>query len=266
MNRIFAASTSPCAVLNAPERLSIALNCAGNWRSTRRRSASVCLAASVGSAGRRARSILICTCGSKMIAPANTAPGAIIFEPQVHIKMDRTLLPADPTLAAKHTDALRRLVERQFPAQFKAMDNLSGAFKTAQGDVLAAKILFIFLGLPGVALAAYLSKFAAELFADAQRREISLLRTRGATPAQITSIVAISSVLLAVGGSALGLVFGLALLLISGGEYGSVSPYSFLPRLDLGGVGNFASIARFAGLLLTLPYPLLPNLRAVRRE
>ena len=35
--------------------------------------------------------------------PANLAPGAIIFEPQVHIKMDRALLPADPTLAALRT-------------------------------------------------------------------------------------------------------------------------------------------------------------------
>jgi len=198
--------------------------------------------------------------------PANTAPGAIIFEPQVHIKMDRALLPADPTLAAKHTDALRRLVERQFPAQFKAMDNLSGAFKTAQGDVLAAKILFIFLGLPGVALAAYLSKFAAELFADAQRREISLLRTRGATPAQITSIVAISSVLLAVGGSALGLVFGLALLLISGGKSVAVGLNPFVPGFDWGGFANSASIAFLAGLVLTFLAAFLPTFGALRRE
>ena len=143
--------------------------------------------------------------------PSTLAPGSIILDPQVHIKLDRALLPADPTRASLYVDSLRRGLERQFPGQLKAANNLFDALKSAQKDVLSAKILFIFLGLPGVALAAYLSKFAAELFAGAQRRELSLLRTRGATPGQITAIVAVSSVLLAIGGSALGVVVGLAL-------------------------------------------------------
>lgn len=110
-------------------------------------------------------------------------PGAVVLDPQLHVKIDRTLLPADPTLAAQHTESMRRTVERQFSGQLKAVDNLSATFQTAKADILSAKILFIFLGLPGVALAAYLAKFAAELFAAAQRRELSLLRTRGhATP------------------------------------------------------------------------------------
>jgi putative ABC transport system permease protein len=198
--------------------------------------------------------------------PANLAPGAIIFDPQVHIKIDRALLPADPTLAALYTDSLRRQVERQFPGQLKAVDNLTQALAVARGDVLSAKILFIFLGLPGVALAAYLSKFAAELFAEAQRREISLLRTRGATPAQITSIVAVSSVLLAVGGSVLGLVFGLALLLISGGKSVTVDLNPFASGFDWGAFANSASIAFLAGLVLTFLAAFLPTFGALHRE
>jgi putative ABC transport system permease protein len=198
--------------------------------------------------------------------PANLAPGAIIFDPQVHIKIDRTLLPADPTLAALYTDSLRRQVERQFPGQIKAVDNLSNALAVAKGDVLSAKILFIFLGLPGVALAAYLSKFAAELFAETQRREISLLRTRGATPTQITSIVAVSSVFLAIGGSALGLVFGLALLLISGGKSVTVDLNPFASGFDWGAFADSASIAFLAGLVLTFLAAFLPTFGALRRE
>ena len=83
---------------------------------------------------------------------------------------------------------MRRLVERQFTGELRVVNNLETAFKSAGADILSAKILLIFLGLPGVALAAYLSKFAAELFAEAQRREFGLLRTRGATPRQIIAI------------------------------------------------------------------------------
>ncbi|MCX5970782.1 MAG: FtsX-like permease family protein [Coprothermobacterota bacterium] len=196
--------------------------------------------------------------------PANLTPGAIMFDPQVHIKIDRALLPSDPTLAALHADSLRRQVERQFPGQLKAVDNLSGALLSAKGDVLAAKILLIFLGLPGVALAAYLSKFAAELFAESQRREISLLRTRGAAPAQIAGIVAASSVLLAIGGSALGLVVGLILLVISAQATGSLNP--FAAGFDWGAFANSASIAFLAGLILTFLAAFLPTFGALRRE
>ncbi len=198
--------------------------------------------------------------------PTSLAPGAIILDPQVHVKIDRTLLPADPTLAGLHTASLRREVERQFPGQLKAADNLANAFKTAAADVLSAKILFIFLGLPGVALAAYLSKFAAELFAAAQRREISLLRTRGATPGQITTIVAVAAIILAIGGSLLGLIFGVVSLLVSGGAQAVAALNPFAPGFDWGLLGSSMLIAFLAGLVLTSFAVFLPTYSALRRE
>jgi putative ABC transport system permease protein len=198
--------------------------------------------------------------------PASLAPGAIILDPQVHIKIDRARLLTDPARAVLQTDALRREVERLFPGQLKATNNLSGAFKVAQDDVLSAKILFIFLGLPGVALAAYLSRFAAELFAEAQRREIGLLRTRGATPGQITAVVAVSSVLLAVGGSALGLVFGILSLLVSGGMQAASWLNPFAPGFSWGLFGRSAGVAFLAGLALTFLAAFLPTFGALRRE
>jgi putative ABC transport system permease protein len=198
--------------------------------------------------------------------PATLAPGAVVLDPQIHIKIDRARLPADPTLAAQQAAALRRSIERQFPGQLKAVDNLSGAFKTAQADVLSAKILFIFLGLPGVALAAYLAKFAAELFAGAQRREISLLRTRGATPGQITALVAASSVLLAIGGSALGVAFGALILWVSAGGPTTAGLNPLAPGFDWAMFGSSAAIAFLAGLLLTFVAAFLPTFAALRRE
>ena len=193
-------------------------------------------------------------------------PGFITLDPQIHVRVNRDLLPGDPTLAALHAESLRRSLERLFPGQLKSSDNLSGAFKSAKGDVLSAKILFIFLGLPGVALAAYLSKFAAELFAEAQRREISLLRTRGATPAQITGIVAVTSVLLAIGGSAWGLIFGILALYASAGKQLTSTLNPFASNFEWNLFANSAGIAFAAGLILTFLAAFLPTFGALRSE
>ena len=193
-------------------------------------------------------------------------PGSVVLDPQLHVKIDRSLLPADPALAAQHTESMRRTVERQFSGQLKAVDNLSATFKTAKADVLSAKILFIFLGLPGVALAAYLAKFAAELFAAAQRRELSLLRTRGATPRQIALMIAAASVFLAVGGSVLGILFGLVALLVSAGGQVASALNPLAPGFDWRLFGNSVAIAFVAGLLLTFLAAFLPSYGALRRE
>jgi putative ABC transport system permease protein len=198
--------------------------------------------------------------------PALLPAGAILLDQQAHIKIDRSLLPSNPTKAALQTDSLRRQLERQFPGQIKSVDNLAGAFKTANADVLSAKILFIFLGLPGVALAAYLAKFAAELFADAQRREISLLRTRGATPKQITSILVATSLFLAMGGAILGLVFGLLILLVSTGTQVTAGINPFSAAFDWTMFASSAGIALIAGLVLTFMAAFLPTFSTLRSE
>jgi putative ABC transport system permease protein len=197
---------------------------------------------------------------------ANLPVGAILLDQQAHIKIDRSLLFSDPTRAALQTDSLRRQLERQFPGQVKAVDNLSGAFKNAIADVLSAKILFIFLGLPGVALAAYLAKFAAELFADAQRREISLLRTRGATPLQMTGILALASVMLAIGGAALGMVFGWLILWFSVGAQAVAGITPFSADFDWPTFASSAGVALIAGLFISFLAVFLPMLSSLQNE
>ena len=78
--------------------------------------------------------------------PASLPTGSILLDQQVHIQVNRSLLPSDPTRAALQTEALRRQVERQFPGDLKTTDNLSGALKTAKADVLAAKNSVHFFG------------------------------------------------------------------------------------------------------------------------
>lgn len=199
--------------------------------------------------------------------PSTVLPtGSIILDPQIHIQIDRAQLPNDPTQAALYTESLRRQAERAFPGQIKATNNLYTALTNVKGDVLTAKILFIFLGLPGVALAAYLSKFAAELFAEAQRRELSLLRMRGATTRQITTIVALVSLFLSIGGSIIGLGVGLPLLVASAQSQGTNTFNPFTPQFDWGLLRTSASIAFLAGLVLTFLAAFLPIVSTQRRE
>lgn len=198
--------------------------------------------------------------------PPSLAPGSILIDPQVHIRIDRTMLSADPTLAALQTDSLRRSVERLFSGRLKATDNLSGALSVAKSDVLSARILFIFLGLPGVLLAAWLSKFAAELFADSQRREISLLRTRGARPGQIGSVVAVSSLILAVIGSVAGLLVGILLLSLAGAVSGWQGSNPLAAGFGWGAFAKSALVAFAAGLALTFLAAALPTMGTLRSE
>ncbi len=198
--------------------------------------------------------------------PAAILPNVTVLDQQVHIKINRAAFSADPSVAALQSAALKRELERTLPGQIKVLDNVSGAFQSALSDVLTAKILFIFLGLPGVALAAYLSKFAAELFADAQRREIGLLRTRGATPGQITIIIAIASALLAVTGSVLGIFVGLLLLAVSTGRQALQAFSPFSPGFAWSTFALSAGSAFAAGVVLTFFAAFLPIYSALHNE
>jgi len=193
------------------------------------------------------------------LASGTTPAQGFAVDPQVHLRVSRAWLSPDPTQANLQVVALRRTLERQFTGQLRVTNNLESAFTSAGSDVLSAKILLIFLGLPGVALAAYLSKFAAELFAEAQRREFGLLRTRGATPRQITAIVAVTSILLALGGSALGLVLGLGGVALSLGTVALAADN--LPQL-----ASSAAVAFGAGLVLTFAAAFIPAMSAMQRE
>ena len=96
--------------------------------------------------------------------------------------------------------------------------------------------------------------------------KLSLLRTRGATPRQITMIIAAASVLLAIGGSVLGIVFGLLALLVSAGGQVANELNPLAQGFDWRLFGNSVAIAFVAGLVLTFLAAFLPSYGALRRE
>jgi len=178
---------------------------------------------------------------------------------ELHVGTNHNLLPSDPTKAGIFVDTLRRRMEKQFPGEIVITNNLADSILQAQKDVLWAKLLFLFLGMPGVTLAAYLSKYATDLLTGPQRQEIGLLRARGATPRQIMLVMGAASFLIALVGTVLGLIVGLgtttALFGISAIAPAALSLYS-----------RSILYAFAAGLLLTGVAAFLPIRATLRQE
>lgn len=144
---------------------------------------------------------------SSVVSP--TAPTAKVpADAQVYIQLDRSRFAGDPPTAQKQIDAFARGLERQNTGQVKVTDNDASALNRAKQDVLGAKVLFIFLGLPGIAVAGFLAYAASQVFREESRREVGLLRARGANPRQVYATAAVSAVLLGIVGSLLGTAVG----------------------------------------------------------
>ncbi|MBA4383796.1 MAG: hypothetical protein C0410_03605 [Anaerolinea sp.] len=178
---------------------------------------------------------------------------------ELHVGTDHSLLPSDPTKASIFVDTLRRSMEKQFPGEIVITNNLADSIKQAQKDVLWAKLLFLFLGLPGVALAAYLSKYATDLLTGPQRQEIGLLRARGSTPRQIMLTMGIASFLIALVGTVLGIIVGL-------GTTTALFGVSAIAPAALTLYSRSILYAFAAGLLLTGAATFLPIRATLRHE
>jgi len=178
---------------------------------------------------------------------------------ELHVGTNHSLLPSDPTKAGIFVDTLRRSMEKQFPGEITITNNLADSIQQAAKDVLWAKLLFLFLGMPGVVLAAYLSKYATDLLTGPQRQEIGLLRARGATPRQIMLAMGIASLLIALVGTVLGLIVGLgSTTLLFGTSAIAPASLSLYSRSIL--------YAFVAGLLLTGAATLMPIRATLRQE
>ncbi len=178
---------------------------------------------------------------------------------EADVRMDRSRLNADPGTALRRTQALRRSIERIAPGQVYVVDNLSTALNVARTDALVGKILFLFLGLPAVVLAAFLAGFAGNLLAQAQRREQATLRARGAQPGHLTLLLAYRTIWVTALGALLGLALGLVAMLL---VFGRDSLRSVAPE----DMAFSALLAVAAGLLATAFALYLPARRALSRE
>lgn len=150
--------------------------------------------------------------------PAATSPA----DAQVYVQLDRSRFAGDPPAAQKQIDAVARALERQNTGHVKVTNNDDAALKHAKQDILGAKVLFIFLGLPGIAVAGFLAQAASQVFREESRRDVGLLRARGARPRQIYAMAMLSALVLGLAASAAGTGIGAASasFATSGGSFG----------------------------------------------
>jgi putative ABC transport system permease protein len=186
-------------------------------------------------------------------APAFTAlVGNATVVHQFHVRLSHAQLPADPAAAS---DLSTRQVNHFVSAVAGGAlvgNQLGAALLAARSDAVYAQLLVLLLGIPGVVLAGVVAALVVALRTDRQRRDIGLLRLRGASPAQSARLI---------GGTAL--VDGVL------GCVAGVIAAAVAVRLALGSGVHLTTvwigIAVVAGLALAVTTQLAPVLRLLRR-
>ncbi len=130
---------------------------------------------------------------------------------EIHVRFDRSILPPDPSAAFIQAQRTANNFEARVAGGAALADNLAARLDAVRADALYARVLFLFLGIPGVVLALLVTLAVASSGSERRRREQALLRLRGASRPQVLRLAAIEAT--AVGG--LGVTIGLILALIT---------------------------------------------------
>jgi putative ABC transport system permease protein len=178
---------------------------------------------------------------------------------EVDVLVDRSRLHSDPGTALAQTKAIARSSRRIAPRQDYLIDNISNTLGVAKDDAAVAKRMFLFLGLPGALLAAFLTAYAGSVLASAERRERANLRIRGAHRGHLLRMLAYKTVALAGAGSVLGTGLGLLSVLVILGP----DTLFEAAAADLV-VSGLVAIA--AGMLTTAVALYIPGRRSLHRE
>ena len=150
---------------------------------------------------------------------ASAAPGSILKNfpvSEIDVSVDRSRLPADPGGALLQTQAIARAMRLTAPTQLSVIDNISNALQVADEDAAVGKRMFLFLGLPSMLLAALLAVFAANVQAEAQRRDHATLRLHGADAAFLARLLVLRTAAISgvgsIAGTGLGVLSAAAVL------------------------------------------------------
>jgi putative ABC transport system permease protein len=126
---------------------------------------------------------------------------------EIHVRFDRGILPPDPSAAFIQAQRAANNFEARVAGSAALTDNLAARLDAVRADALYARVLFLFLGIPGVVLALLVTLAIASSGSERRRREQALLRLRGASRPQVLRLAAIEAT--AIGG--LGVTIGLVL-------------------------------------------------------
>ncbi|HUZ65608.1 MAG TPA: FtsX-like permease family protein, partial [Acetobacteraceae bacterium] len=128
---------------------------------------------------------------------------------QLHVKLAHNHLSPDPGAAFLQVTHAANNLEARVAGSAVVGDNLAARLAGARTDSLYARVLFLFLGVPGVVLAGLFTLSVAASGAARRRRETALLRTRGAATAQVLAVAGAEAGMIGAGGTVVGLVLAL---------------------------------------------------------
>jgi putative ABC transport system permease protein len=175
---------------------------------------------------------------------------------QIHVRR-RHNLPPDPASAYVAETGQARHLEAVTSGAGVVGDNLGTVLGAAREDAAYARILFLFLGLPGAILAGALTAAVAQAGAPRRRNEHALLLARGAASTELFRLVLAEAAMVTLIGGAAGL--GGALLLgrifFGSSTFGSSLTQSLV----------WAGVAFTAGALITTLSVVVPARRELAR-
>ncbi|WP_316157402.1 ABC transporter permease [Cupriavidus sp. BIC8F] len=125
---------------------------------------------------------------------------------QLHARLSHASLSGDPQAALTAVRGAARNLEARIAGNGLVADNLAARLDAVRSDALYAKVLFLFLGAPGVFLSAFLTIAVMASGADRRRREQALLRIRGASTVQIMRLAAVEATCVGLCGALAGLI------------------------------------------------------------
>jgi putative ABC transport system permease protein len=172
---------------------------------------------------------------------AKTRPDLV--KTQVHTRIVHAL-PSDPSAAYADVVGKANNLEATLAGAGKVGNNIGATLAAARSDALYAQVLFLFLGLPGAALAALLTLTVAAAGRDRRRREQALLRSRGASTQRLVRLALAETSVVALAGALIGLG---AAAIIGRLAFGSAS-FGTTPTSGL----VWAAVAALGGLLVAL--------------
>jgi putative ABC transport system permease protein len=201
---------------------------------------------------------------------ANAQPGAQSgIQWQVQSQLDPVALSGgSPSTALERATQTRNRIERTLPGRVQFVDNLSESLNTAAGDALYAETLYIMLAVPGALIALGLAYLAALGTVDRDRRDLALLRARGARRRDLMVLAGLESVILGVLAGLLGTAAAFAAVsaLVSGGTHATATRVLVIGAICVLLASAGAGAARVGASLASLRVSVASGRRGTRRE
>lgn len=130
---------------------------------------------------------------------------------QIHASFKTTNLPQDPVEAYVRATGLSNNLLAKLAGEGVVTNNLAARLDGVRQDSLFAKVLFLFLGVPGAVVAMLLTLTLVQSTSERRRQEIGLLQLRGFKRGRILGYARLEGIIMGLTGAFLGM--GLANLI-----------------------------------------------------